>query len=95
MMGMGEKPGLARLLCRRGHIELWAGWSGRSQLERARVLAEEMGVEPGSGLREAVSRLELAQEAFEAGDGASLVRGERLEDWPESLREGLSPEVER
>jgi serine/threonine protein kinase/tetratricopeptide (TPR) repeat protein len=71
-------------LCALGHLELALGRSGRVLLEDLQRLAASLEMQAASPLGDAISRLERAQAAFDAG--TTLFRGSCVEDLPEPLR---------
>jgi tetratricopeptide (TPR) repeat protein len=77
---------LAACRCELGHLELAQGRPARSCLLQAQALASGAQVGAESQLGSAIARLQRAVEAFEAGLGHRLLRGECVEDVPEALR---------
>ena len=89
LAAVGNKPSLGELLCERGHIELAAGRGGGSFLERVQAMGDVTDSGPESQLGKAISILQRACRAFEAGEHGRLFRGQLVEDIPEALRRHL------
>jgi serine/threonine protein kinase len=85
----GHRLELVACLCERGHLALASHPPAREFLDQARSLTAALEARPEDRSGQNVSRLQRAQEAFEAGQHERLFRGELIDDLPEGLRRWL------
>jgi predicted ATPase len=86
---IGSPRELIACLCECGHVALANNRPAHGLVERARSLNATLEAEAGGDIGQAVSKLQRAVEAFEAGQHERLFRGEPIEDLPEGLRRWL------